>query len=53
MKKPAKKLTLNKETLRVLNADQLAQVGGGATTAITCTCPRTSYCTTAPSCGDF
>ncbi|HEX7837388.1 MAG TPA: hypothetical protein VF469_07995 [Kofleriaceae bacterium] len=52
MKKQAgKKLTLSTETLRALtSANELAQVVGGETTAITCGCP-TQGCTTAPTCG--
>jgi len=44
--KQSKKLVLNTETLRVLNNDQIAQPVADATTAITCTCPKTQYCTT-------
>lgn len=41
-KKPSpKKLSLKKETVRVLNDEALAQVVGGKTTAISCTCPTT------------
>lgn len=39
-KKPnAKKLSLKKETVRVLNNESLAKVVGGKTTAVSCTCP--------------
>jgi hypothetical protein len=60
MKKQAsKKLTLSTETLRALPSDEdLRQVVGGQTTAITCGCSvvqcttaPTRLCTTAPTCG--
>jgi hypothetical protein len=35
----AKKLQLNKETLRQLDSDKLGQVAGGGTTIIGYTCP--------------
>jgi hypothetical protein len=52
MKKQAsKKLTLSTETLRALPAgDDLAQVVGGETTAVTCGC-SVVHCTTAVTCG--
>jgi hypothetical protein len=51
MKKHAnKKLTLSTETLRALPTEDLGQVVGGLTTAITCGCSRIQ-CTTAPGCG--
>ncbi len=41
MKKTMKKLTLDAQTVRVLNPVEMANVVGGKTTAITCTCPTT------------
>jgi hypothetical protein len=46
-----KKLSLKSETIRSLTPAEQGQVVGGGTTAITCTCPKTSACTTAASCG--
>lgn len=49
MKKTTKKLTLQAQTVRVLNPSDLQNVVGGNTTAITCTC-ATRGCTTAITC---
>jgi len=49
MKKTAKKLTLDAQTVRVLNPADMQNIVGGQTTAITCTCP-TGGCTTAITC---
>jgi hypothetical protein len=51
MKKQAsKKLTLSTETLRALPPQDLGELVGGQTTAITCGCSLL-HCTTAPTCG--
>lgn len=39
--KTTKKLALQAQTVRILNPVDLANVVGGKTTAITCTCPTT------------
>jgi hypothetical protein len=49
-KQTGKKLTLSTETVRALPSTDIAQVAGGQTTAITCTCSL-RVCTTAPTCG--
>jgi len=46
MKKTAKKLALEAQTIRVLNPADLQNVVGGKTTMITCTCPPTVTTTT-------
>ena len=43
--KTTKKLTLQAQTVRVLNAADLQNVVGGKTTAVTCTCNTTALCT--------
>jgi hypothetical protein len=37
----AKKLSLNKQTVRALDQDQLDLAVGGRTTFVSCTCPKT------------
>jgi hypothetical protein len=46
-KQNSKKLALLTQTVRNLDPSDLGQVAGGKTTAITCTCPKTTLCTTA------
>ncbi len=42
--KKMKKLVLNRETLRVLDSNGLAKVGGGATASCNGTCPASWDC---------
>lgn len=46
-KNPVNKLSLAKSTVRSLSAPALAQVGGGAATALCPTQPPTAFCTQA------
>jgi hypothetical protein len=39
--KTTKKLALQAQTVRILNAADLGNVVGGKTTMVTCTCPTT------------
>ena len=58
MKKPIKKLTLNKTTISKLDASLMNQrVGGGKTTRsqetrATCLCGPTTICAPTPGCSD-
>lgn len=51
MKKRMKKLSLNRETLRHLQIDELHRAAGGATHELLTTCPCTEGCDTNATCG--
>jgi hypothetical protein len=52
MKRAPKKLTLNRETLGIMDVDRLKQVAGGLTRTVVCTDTAGSGCCTATVCSD-
>jgi hypothetical protein len=45
-KQNGKKLALLTDTVRNLDPADLGRAVGGITTFVTCTCPKTTFCTT-------